>query len=337
MFSNLERFAPSGRTLRIAAYGIPVLLLLIVLYLNYLPFGYDRTFTVQAGTEDDTRGQFYILRYGSVGLSGRQADPDGTVFRTLEGSTFLIFDPRAYLRDADVTVSTDTEGLTLLAPTISWDPDEAVWTDTLSASTTAPLATSSCAVQFTGTEQLVFADATAGVYGENGFSVYASWSPKDGNDGFQQIVGRYGWELLQNKGDVKFQIGSTSIKIANGSDHFSERHYALATYVAATVEQPSYIELYVDDEFAGRVYGVFAETVDVLGRPITLGKSEYAEASFFQGCIHDARLASTPLDFASSTVSFKATRSRNEYPVTVINTSGAPVRLGTFTLHAVQD
>lgn len=328
VFSKIRSWHPSPGVLRLLAYGIPLLALAVVLYLNFLPFGYDRTFVLTPGQPGDTRGEFRIERY--LGLSGRTTGEDGVTYRTLEGAAFLVFDPNAFLRNARATVRTDTQGVVLLPPNIAWDADSAAWEYRLPAD-----ALPAGCIAFDGATQLPLPGlATAQGYGEEAFSVYASWTPEDDNDGFQQIAGRYGWELLQNKDDVKFQVGSTSVKVENRGGHFGSRHEALATYVPPSASGAGYIELYVDGHLAGRAYT--AEVADVAGRPITLGKSDYAEASYFRGCIHDVRLDG-PLDFSGNEVSFRVTRARGEYPIAVVNLSGAPVRLGAFQLHVVQD
>src|SRR3989338_2800467 len=65
--------------LTFAAYAIPLAVLLYVLYINFLPFGYNKTFVINVGAQDDTSGEFRLdpSRY----LSDRKTANDGTIYR----------------------------------------------------------------------------------------------------------------------------------------------------------------------------------------------------------------------------------------------------------------
>ena len=46
---------------RFLGYAIPLAFLLYVLYINFLPFGYNKTFVINVGSANDTKvGEFYL-------------------------------------------------------------------------------------------------------------------------------------------------------------------------------------------------------------------------------------------------------------------------------------
>ena len=99
--------------LKFAAYALPALFLVYVLYWNFLPFGYEKTFTIQVGAPGDTKGEFYLEP--SKDLSEPKVAADGTTYRELNGIAYAVFSPKAVLRNATITVS--VEGLPSDSPT----------------------------------------------------------------------------------------------------------------------------------------------------------------------------------------------------------------------------
>jgi hypothetical protein len=113
-------------TLQILAYGIPLTFLAYVLYINYLPFGYNKTFTIDVGAEGDTTvGEFYLEP--SPDLSERKTAPDGTTYRELNGMANVVFKPNVVLKDAEITVSVEGEGVSIIPPVIDFNPDDYEW------------------------------------------------------------------------------------------------------------------------------------------------------------------------------------------------------------------
>lgn len=333
VFQKLKAALRQPRVMRAAAYAIPLIGFLMVLYLNYLPLGYDRTFTLAVGSETDETGEFSLSPYGS-GLSDRMVTASGTPYRVLSGSAYAVFTPSAYLRNATATITVDTPGVLIIPPNIDFNPEEKTWDYTLAKGDQAfgcTLLDGFTQKELPGTDTL-FTDPT------QEFSVYASWTPESGKDGFQQIVGYHSWELLQNKSDVKFQIGSTSVKYVFDADEFyGKPHTALATYLPATIDRPyGSVELFVDGHFAGRIYfPASANLAREAPHTMTLGKSNYDEASYFIGCVHDVRVTKKAIDAVSGKTTFAVTREKNTYPITLI-TLGQALPLSTLTLHVVQ-
>ncbi len=333
MFRKLRIALWQPRTLRIAAYAIPLSVLIVVLYLNYLPFGYDRTFNIAVGSETDETGQFSLSPYGS-GLSERLVTASGTPYRVLAGSAYAIFTPSAYLRDATATITVDAPGVIIIPPNIDFRPDTTSWDYTLPQEA----GVGGC-LAFDGLTQKELPEtSTLFTEPDEEFSVYAAWTPESNKDGFQQIVGYHSWELLQNKSDVKFQIGSTSIKyVFDDKEFYGKPHTALATYLPVNQERSyGYIELFVDNQFAGRIYFPASPNLrDELPHAMTLGKSNYEEASYFVGCVRDVRVSKKAVDAVSGTTTFTISRDRNTYPITLINLEQA-LPLSTLILHVFQ-
>src|SRR6267142_214885 len=111
--------------LKFAAYAIPAIFLLYVLYWNFLPFGYDKTFTIQVGSANDTSGEFHLEP--SRDLSERKTAPDGTTYRELNGLAFAVFQPKAVLKNAKVTVSVEGNGVSLTPLQLDFNPASIAW------------------------------------------------------------------------------------------------------------------------------------------------------------------------------------------------------------------
>jgi hypothetical protein len=109
-------------TIKALAYIIPVFVLLFILYMNFLPFGYSKTIVLDVGSSSDGSGEFYV---GS-GFGPRQI-LDGVTFRTLNGSGELIFSPLAVLHSAELEIELVGEGVYFpVMPDVSsidWDYD----------------------------------------------------------------------------------------------------------------------------------------------------------------------------------------------------------------------
>jgi len=83
---------------RFLGYAIPLAFLLYVLYINYLPFGYHKTFTINVGSNNDTKvSEFYLEP--SPDLSERKTAADGTPYRELNGMATAVFKPNVVLKN----------------------------------------------------------------------------------------------------------------------------------------------------------------------------------------------------------------------------------------------
>jgi hypothetical protein len=310
--------------LRTLAYALPVLALLIVLYLNYLPFGYDRTFVIQAGVAGDRDGQFRLIS-ARDGLSERLTAADGTPYREISGASYAVFSPRAYLRDARVHITIDGDNIVMLPPNIAFDPAAYAW-DTASTA-----GTDSCiAIPDPRSEALAAALPQSR---DEAFSFYAEWTPQADASGLGLLAGTSSLGIVQTRDDVRFTVGSTTLKHPVDRDEFfGVRHAVLAAYAPGTAEQPSArIDLFVDGDFAGRIY------FDAEQGPSAPPTAEGTPAPYYGGCLHDLRLRSEAIDTASTQADFTVSRDDTYYPLTLLHTGPGAGILRSITLHAVQD
>ncbi len=283
-------------------YAIPLAVLGYVLYQNYLPFGYDKTFTINVGSENDTQvGEFYLEP--SITLSERKIAPDGTHYRELNGLATAVFKPNTILKDATITVETTDPGVSLIPPTIDFDPAQTTWDYSWNFTTSVPAGMKNTkafvfdnATYFDGSARLEL-PKTNNSFETSTFSVYAEWMPTDSENDSQQIVGHYNWELSQNKNSVSFQAGrmndskGPTYKIHSfvDKDFFNKKHSALAIYNPG---DNGYIELYVDGKFADREYfGTSTIWVDYGKNNLTLGKNGHSSSKFFKGALYTVQTA----------------------------------------------
>lgn len=334
------------RILTILAYGIPLAFLTYVLYINYLPFGYNKTFTIDVGSANDTTvGEFYLEP--SPDLSERKTNPDGTTYRELNGIAKIIFKPNVVLKNAEITVSVEGEGVQIIPPVIDFNPDDYDWdyawdftkkdtaftpkvsdrakADWKSCTSTAITTTADDAetaddsttaeeiceqipvpdltgnafwfdggINFNGTSRIEM-PGTEDMFEDGTFTVYLEWVPTNLEANFQQIFGHYNWEIVQNTNSVIFQVGrmgSTTgafynVKFSTNETFLNKKHSLLAVYSPDNSEKNSgYIELYVDNNFAGRTL-ISNDNIwkDYQTYTLSLGKSNHGQANYYVGSV----------------------------------------------------
>lgn len=299
------RLRPNWRApeflLTFAAYAIPLMFLGYVLYINYLPFGYHKTFTIEVGAPDDTDSSRAFYLEPSRNLSERKVDAEGKPYRELNGMVVAHFNPGVVLKDAQVTVSVEGgEGIEIIPPYIDFDPSSVEWDyswDFTQGKEPQALGLVGDAfpfdgcMYFDGKSKLELPDSADQF--ENGpFTVYAEWKPENKVDNFQQIVGHYNWELLQHSDSVTFQVGRMnsgtgpiySVEYLITKDFFNQKHTALATY---SPSNNGYIELYIDGNLVDRVYfGTDTIYTDYNNEQnVSLGESAHGAAQYLTGCV----------------------------------------------------
>ncbi len=109
----------------IAAWVIPAAVLLTILYLNFLPFGYQKTLTINVGAKNDDKGEFRLEM--SPALGARQ-ELDGQTFRYLDGLAYAVYEPKVVLRNATIEAElTASSGVSFILPPdltdVKWDYD----------------------------------------------------------------------------------------------------------------------------------------------------------------------------------------------------------------------
>lgn len=252
---------------RFLGYAIPLSFLLYVLYLNYLPFGYHKTFTINVGSANDTKvSEFYLEP--SADLSDRMTAADGTTYRELNGMATAVFKPNAVLKNAEITVEVKGgDGISLIPPQIDFDPNSVKWDYDWDFTKGVPEGlinnNSKKAFPFEGGTYFdgggrVEMASSSDKFEDGPFTVYAEWMPMDNTSNLQEIVGHFNWELLQNKDMIRFQIGRMNtatgtfiaIKYPISEDFFNKKHSLLATY---SPTKNGSIKLFIDNSLAGNL------------------------------------------------------------------------------------
>jgi hypothetical protein len=148
-------------------------------------------------------------------------------------------------------------------------------------------------------------------FNEGPFAIYAEWIPEKKEDN-QQIIGHFNWEIYQNKESLQFRIGRVndkdgpfySITYRISDSFFNQRNKLLAIYNPASEENPNgYIELYVNDIFAGREYFANDTIWTEYGQDLSMGWSShnYRKYPYFKGSICEAKFIYEKLEPRSET------------------------------------
>ena len=88
-----------SRILIILAWVVPIGIISTILYYNFLPFGYENTYVINVGEEDDTKGDFYLEENDNLG--SRQII-NGESLRYLDGHVYAVYKPKPVLNNAQI-------------------------------------------------------------------------------------------------------------------------------------------------------------------------------------------------------------------------------------------
>ncbi|MEI6529372.1 MAG: hypothetical protein WCN88_03180 [Candidatus Falkowbacteria bacterium] len=337
---------------RFLGYALPLGFLLYVLYINFLPFGYHKTFIINVGSANDTTvSEFYLEP--SQDLSGRKTNPDGTTYRELTGMATAVFKPNVVLKDAEITVEVEGEGVSLIPPYLDFDPNSVQWDkswdftkgvpgDLVNKNKKAFLFDG--ATYLDGTARLEIA-SSSDMFEDGAFTVYAEWLPTDDSSDGQQIVGHYNWELWQNKESVSFQIGRVNnkdgqfynIKIPIDKKFFNKKHSLMAIYFSSDIN--GYIELFVDGQFSVRAYlGPDKIWTDYNGKnDLSFGwtSHNYGTSPYFRGNLYKVNIISKNIFLPQTKIKFKT---ENSESLTIFFRSNLPTAsiIKQIKLDAVQ-
>lgn len=313
---------------------IPLVIFGYVIYMNWLPFGYEKTFVLDVGSGNDMDSSHKLYLAESSDLSSQKTYENKT-FRTLIGTTELVFKPKAILRNAILNVSVKGKNVFIVPPKIDFNSLDYDWNLSIDFSEGIPeflevntnfsqvyqqqytyylqkernisidfskgipkflngnaIIKNNC-VYFNGSAKMTYPE-TEDNFEKDSFAVYVEWTPEDNKSNFQQIVGHYNWEIVQNNQSVSFQVGrmnnktgtqySVSFPVDEG--FFNKKHSALALYLPDENER-GLIGLYIDDIFINKK--IISQ--DIIWRnysqdPLSFGKSRHGVAEYFKGCIH---------------------------------------------------
>ncbi len=303
-----------GKTL---AYLIPILILLSILYVNFLPLGYSDSRTIDIGSSDDTSGIFSLE--GSDFLGGREERDNDSTFRTLDGLVYATYTPKVILRDSMVDISLLGEDVYMnQQPKIDFEWDFE-WTGEeffknfdiyninedkeIEKTNRKPRIYNNC-VNLDGRTRLEL-PRTVNRFQEGPFAIYVEWIPKDDAD-HQQIIGHFNWEIYQNKRDVNFSIVGTtdgnrySVSYDIDNNFFNQKNSLLALYNPANSKnEVGFIELFVNGFSTGKEYIYDSEIDKNYGNQnLTLGWTVHSggERPGFVGEVCNARFSYIELE-----------------------------------------
>ena len=281
------------------AYAIPIAILLFVLYINFLPFGFEKEYIISVdenGTVHSSSSSFYL------------EDPNGNKITNLTdvydyGYINAVLEPKVNLKGA--TVNASIEGDDVYFAAIDFNASEYDWDYhwDFTQGIPEPLEGTAqyrpdlgCVYFNASNNETLWYPNSQDMFEEGPFMVYAEWKPEDNVGNGQQIVGHYNWELWQNNDSVRFFVGrmdnstgpqiSFKYQISDLESFFNKKHYALGIY---SPNNKGYIEFYLDGNFVGR-QPIDDSTIwkDYnLERDLTAGWTDhnYALNNYFNGCI----------------------------------------------------
>lgn len=280
-------------------YGIPLLILGYILYFNFLPFGFEKTYVIDVGAMGDTSPikEFYLKNNYAI---SEPFERNETGYRRIDGSTNLVFKPRLQLTNSTAIIEIIGDGNIFLINLANKDFEKNSLDLNIDFSKGIPPQLegevnikNGCA-EFNGSEMLKYLESQD-IFEKGPFAVYVEWSPEEENKDFQQLIGHYNWEISQNKNGVMFQIKSNdekgnfySIKHPIKLDFFHKPHSLLAIYKPDEVKG-GYIELFVDGEFSSTkqinkntINPNYNNNLELL----SIGKNSHVLGEYFKGCIY---------------------------------------------------
>jgi len=300
------------RILIFLAFAIPIAILGYALYINYLPFGYSKSYQLTInddGTISPLSNQIYLAN-----SKGRKllSLPDG-----VQGQINVILDPKVALKDASIDISIDGDNiflgtmLTNYLDKINWDYN---WdfTNDIPITFESNLnydSNEKCAYFNTYKENILKLPNSQDLFESGPMTIYVRWKPSQistliGDN--QQIIGHYNWELWQSAKTVQFRVGRMNndtggfygASYSVDSDFFGKEHEALAIY-SPDFNGNGYIELWIDGNLAERV-PIGSEEIyrDYNSdKPLSFGWSShnYGKNPYFDGCLYNARISSGAL------------------------------------------
>lgn len=279
---------------------VPVVFILVALYFSLLPLGYDQYYSLNIskdGSVHSSSDRFYF------------EDANGNVVNNISnlyslGYVNLVFKPRIFSGRTNVSAVVDGAGIYFATGNFTALNNKGDYFWSFAKSVPSQLWGSA---RFDGNRECVYFDSSLNqtltyqdskdMFESGSFVVYANWLPEYTGFNNQQIMGHYNWELIQNNNSVKFIIWSLygkdvsahSVYYDVNKSFFNKSHEAMAIYFTDKKMGTGYIELRVDNNFAGRVpignQVVLAENGE---NSLTFGLSFHKNSSYFNGCIYQA-------------------------------------------------
>ncbi len=291
--------------LKILTYIIPILILLWILYLNYLPFGYSYKKVLDVG-RNDHRSDIVFLEGG-----GEKQKHNGETFRFIDNIAYIVYKPKVILKNPTLNLTLDGDNLYFHEkPDIDFKWDKKWDNQNILDNFYGVVMNDKAKEKDSFKRDCLYLDGkrryvlsgSVDEYNKGPFAIYLEWIPEKGERA-QQILGKYNWEIFQNEENITFQIGKTepegsffSLSYNIDSSFFNEKHSLLAIYNPG---ENGYIEMFVDDIFVGREY-IGEEIISPTygERKLTLGWSAHGDGKYpmFQGSICNLNFAYKELE-----------------------------------------
>lgn len=320
---------------------VPLLILGYVLYWNFLPFGFQKTYVLKAGSLDDTSGELYFK--GSKNLSSRKKAVDAAgkeyTFREVYGTVSAIFKPEAVLKNAYIKISVTGDNVVIIPPVSDAIKDSGKWDYLWEFALEVPPEFSGSAQSFDGCtefdgESMLELNDSANLFEDGPFTIFAEWKPENSSEQNQEIIGHYNWEIYQNKDSVIFQVGRMNdqdgifhtIKHPVDADFFNKKHSLIAIYSPMqSADQEGFIQLFIDGKNAG-TKNIGADVIwkDYGELPLSLGWSKHNGRAnpYFKGCVYDVRISNQNPFENSTEVVFKSIGVATEIQLTKTAATG---------------
>jgi len=298
-FLILIYFKFRSNFIKFLAFAVPLIILLFVLYINFLPFGYSKDYTIsidENGNIHSSSSRFYL-----EDMKGNKITNLTDVYDY--GSINAVIKPSVVLRNANIEAS--ITGDDVYFASTDFNPDKYDWDYfwDFTKGIPSPLkgtakydSEKECVYFNASNKETLYYPNSKDMFESGPFIVYAEWMPenKETNNTFQQIIGHYNWEVLQEKEGIRFltgrMINSTGPQFSikkKGSSSIETKQSALAIY---NPSEKGYVEFWVNNEFIGRI--VIKDNTLWNGyngeRNLTFGKSGHGTANYYQGCIINA-------------------------------------------------
>jgi len=184
--------------IKFLAWLIPILLILGVLYINFLPFGYSKDYAIKIDENGDVLSNSH-----NVYLQ----DMNGTKIKKLTnfydyGPINLIIKSKVVLKNVSVNIS--IEGNEFYLPYSKEDLNKSNWDYVWDFSKGIPKSldgtakynkAKACAYFDSSKNQTLSYSDSSDMFENQSFIVYAEWMPDNQTGTNQQIIGHYNWEL----------------------------------------------------------------------------------------------------------------------------------------------
>jgi hypothetical protein len=315
--------------LRFFAYAIPFSFFIYILYINFLPFGFEKTYMLDIGSDTDTDlSELYIepSRY----LSDKQ-EVNEKKFRTLFGHAIVIFEPIEYLVDSTLHAQVIGTDVFIVQPEITTDvfKNSNVVVDlnfNNQESFTSIIGNTYMfdqAAYFDGKNTKIELPDTENKFESGDFGVYVTFKPRNKNSDYQQIIGHYNWEIFQNKDSVYLQVGKMegnqgkfySIEKKIDDDFFNKEHNIFFIYSESKDQiVDGYIDLYLDNILVERK-SIGFDKIDTnynAQRNVSIGKSDHGVSKYYNGYISKVVLIDGTIENYSQSTDWDLKETRQE-------------------------